>query len=175
MGDTFRRQLDYQTHTHSPPPPPPETFRLFLNLLVFHCLPVCPAFSLHPFSCPLDQSPAPSISSGGGPTCGDASVPPLTSARLRLVLTSAGEDVPPSAPLVLLSAYLFTFISHSSTFASFAAAAVFFPLFFASQGFSFHLCFLFVLQPHEDVQNFKSLQNFQLENISNLLSEAVSS
>lgn len=108
-----------------PPPPPPETFRL--SPLVFHCPPVCPAFSLRP----LHQSPAPSISGGGGgPTCGDASVPPLTSARLRLS-TSAGEDVPPSAPLVLLSAYLSTFISRSSTFASFAAAAVyfFFPLF----------------------------------------------
>lgn len=92
------------------PPPPPETFRLFLSPLVFHCPPVCPAFSLRPLSGPLDQSPAPSISGGGGPTCGDASVPPLTSARLRLS-TSAGEDVPPSAPLVLLSAYLSTFIS----------------------------------------------------------------
>lgn len=46
---------------------------------------------IHLFLPPLPPSP-PSVS-GGGPTCGDASILPFTSARLRLS-TSAGEDFP---------------------------------------------------------------------------------
>lgn len=149
-----------------------------MSQLVFHCPPVCPAFSLRPtfknsskgrtpapvlpqvlltfislFLPPLLPSP-PSVSGGGGggPTCGDASILPLTSARLS---TCAGEVLPqrtshPSVPPPLRPS----------------------PPFFSSLLFFLSLCFVFSLQLHGRI--LKLFRILREKNISNLRSEAVS-
>lgn len=135
-----------------------------MSQLVFHCPPVCPAFSLRPtfknsskgrtpapvlpqvlltfislFLPPLLPSP-PSVSGGGGgPTCRDASILPLTSARLS---TCAGEVLPqrtshPSVPPPLRPS----------------------PLLFSS--LLFFLISLLRVFSAATWQNFKTLQNFK--------------